>query len=268
MWKSLWSKGSFCLAASLLICAVFSCSTLPAADLHTIIVGDTDATDLMPGLKFDVNNMRAESKNIAKYSGLKLKEKVFLGDNSRTSLVLSQLKNLQVQSNDTILFYFTGHGYRTRSKLDNPWPNLFFTFEDYGIDVNDVVSILSDKKARFVLIINDCCNTYLSEAGAPFLAKEMVHGFKATSNLKKNYQNLFLNSRGIIVIASSKIGQSSLCTEKGSLYTLAFLASLDIETKKAPNIVSWQTVLDQATYKVELKAQKYDEEQNPIFLIE
>lgn len=239
---------------------------LSASDLHLFLVGDYDSNELMPALRNDITNMRNEARTIAKYTGLKISETILTGPSARTPQVLSKLQNLKVTPDDVIFFYFTGHGFRTVSKGNDPWPNLFFATEYEAIDFTHIIDILAKKSARLQLLIVDCCNNIIADNAIP-IAKEIFHGANMSKLIQDNYRKLFLKTTGTIAMAACKAGQTSLALGNGSLYTLAFLDTLHQETKKPTDQLDWQSLLDLTNHTSELRAQQIGEEQNPIFLI-
>lgn len=255
-----------CLLKTFISCfiLVLALKTMPldAANFHAIIVGDLDAYDLKPAIKNDLQSIQAEVQEITKYTGLTLKEKVFSGETARAELLLSYIKTLKVHKKDMVLFYFSGHGYRTPSMGTSPWPSLLFAFEGQGINADTLLKRLKAKKPRFLLMLTDCCNNVLPDHFAPpiLIAKSF------SSLTKKNYQKLFLKTWGTLVIASSEAGETSLATTKGSIYTAEFLQALHEEVKKPVSLSGWQNILDNASNETTTRAEKGSREQHPIFM--
>ncbi len=249
--------------ASLL--AIFT-GSLSAANLHLILVGDYEARELMPALKFDITNMRREAREISANTGLKVVETVLTGRDARTASVLAKLNALEPGSNDVVFFYFTGHGFRMPSKGNNQWPYLYFTAEDLGVDFSEVYDILSSKNGRLKILMVDGCNNVLAEHSVP-IVKEVLRAGYAPRGVRENYKKLFLDSYGTIAIATCGPGQTSLALSNGSLYTLCFLKCLHKAVHKPSYILDWQSFLDEVSGVAENMAKEIDEVQSPIFLI-
>lgn len=218
-----------------------------AGELIACIVCDTDADNISEAIIQDYNNIRQEASRIAKYTGFDLSEWLITGDQLRSKKFLKTLKNLYFQPDDIVLFYFSGHGYRTESK-STPWPNLYFTHDQKGVDFAEVISILQKKQPRLLLAIADCCNNVVNEALAPSLVKGAVMS-KSSKWVKKNYQKLFLETEGSVLIASSGVDELSWCISRGALYTLSFIESIKNGTESSKE-ADWKQILDRSAHTV------------------
>lgn len=243
---------------------IIASGSLPAANLHLFLVGDYDSSELLPALKYDIANIRQEAKEISKNTELKVVETILVGANARTSIVLGKLHALKAGLNDVIFFYFTGHGFRTNSKGDDPWPYIFFANEYKGIDFSEVCNILEQKNARLNILIVDGCNNVLSD-DAITIVKELLMSVSYSKVVRENYRNLFLNAEGTIAMAACRPGQTSLALSNGSLYTLSFLKCLHTVVKSTG--ANWPLLLDQTTQWAENWAVKIHELQSPIYSI-
>lgn len=237
---------------------LFTLSSLSAANLHTFIICDTHGHNIGDSVEVDLHNIRNQAHTIALQTGLSIKEILFHGEKVKPKEVEKAVKNLKVNREDVLLFYFSGHGYRTPSKMSNPWPNMYFSITEEGMDFAEVADKLERKKPRLLLMIADCCNNEMRESVAPPLYNaETLRTMMDRS--KSNYKTLFLKTRGVILVTSSKAGEYSWCVPTGALFTNAFLKSLqeEVVTKGEPD---WQVLLDRASFAVERK-------QTPHYLI-
>lgn len=235
--------------------------------LHAIVVGDLDSKDIQHAIRYDLRNVSDELNRIGYYTDLAIDQKQFAGKTARTAKIIQYIEDLQVDSNDLIVFYFSGHGYRTSSKGSDPWPNLYFDTEKVGINLTDIVDLLQEKNARLTVVLADCCNNVLSEKYAPPLVKKALTVANKRVNLDQAYSKLFVETQGFIVAAGCRAEQTSLALATGSLYTLSFLSSLQDTVKGSPLAVTWQDLLDKASYKTDYEAKRYNDEQEPIFSI-
>jgi len=226
----------------LLLCLLLSSAHAAEEEqtLHAIIVCDTLASNIGPSCAADLNLMQREAKAIAKQSGMTLSELIFQKKSVNRTL-LERIDEYPINSDDTVLFYFSGHGYRTPSKGDNIWPNLFFTSERRGVDFYAIVQRLRQKGPRLLIAIADACNNLIPDPFAPPL---LVKG----NRVRRNYKMLFADSSGSILISGCLPEQYSWCTRQGGIYTRAFLLSLHIEVHaKEPD---WQVLLERASLSV------------------
>ncbi|MEM1281956.1 MAG: caspase family protein [Chlamydiota bacterium] len=217
---------------------------LDAANLHTIIICDTYAENIGDSVEADLNRVRAEIHRAAFYTKLNVREKIFI-DYQVDENVLQWLKNYEVSKDDVVFIFFSGHGYRTDSKTDNTWPNLYFTPVNRGVDFHQLTQIIQNKSPKLMIAIADCCNNVLSEAYAPHLMK--AHPLALSyhkPNVKNNYEKLFLHSYGSLIASSSTPGEYSWGTKSGGLFTLALFDSLDHEVNSFNP--SWDVLLTRA----------------------
>jgi len=233
--------------------------------LHTILIGDMLAEDIRRCVKQDIAHMQKEVERIETYTELPTQKYVVSGD-LPTSDVLNDIENMQIEEDDIVLFFFSGHGYRTRDKK-NIWPNLYFTQEQFDVNFATILFILSEKKPRFLLAIADCCNRQRSFGTVLMHSKGQSVAEKEV--LAWNYQHLFLNPIGTIFVSSSSAEEDSYCEPiHGSCFTYFFLKELHhaVCSEEIPN---WETILFKV--KKKLASLSFDEPgatQTPQFLID
>jgi len=236
---------TFCLLYFLVlgVCGFFS--KAESADFFAIFLCDTFAENIQLPVKKDLYAMRQEAKRIAGYTNLNLKELILEGGDLFPKFVFKNIKQLSFQPEDIVFFYFSGHGYRTASKGSVPWPNLFFTAARRGVDFDEICTILQKKKPQLLLAVADCCNNYRRDV----IQERQEKGRFLKSMLIANYRNLFLYTKGVIKIASSKPGEHSWAVKTGSVYTNAFLKNLEYETVQFQK-ASWASLLDRTALDV------------------
>ncbi len=246
------------LANKLLIFILLLCTTGECGELVLFLACDTEAKNIETSVYKDLSNMRDEALRISHYTGLPIKEISLIGHELTPPAVLNALKFLDVEHDDVVLFYFSGHGFRTPSKEDDPWPNLFFSQTWEGIDYGKVIDILSDKYPRLLITVADCCNNIMEEHVAPPIFIGKVD--RTRKEIKEQaYRELFMETEGRVLVASSQIGEFSWSVSKGALFTSAFLESLKKESEKGCS--NWKTILDRSSRKVKFY-------QNPYYQVE
>jgi hypothetical protein len=220
-----------------------SASILEAANLQAIIVADTLDLSIGDGASVDLQKMRFGIQQIAKQTKLTLKQDIIAGKSATPTKLLSKLNKLKIKSDDVIIFFFSGHGYRVSSQDNSkPWPNLAFSQVDQAIEFDFIIQKLEQLHPRLLLAITDSCNNVIPDAFAPVIIHKASEKPLAATKISENYRELFLNTSGTLLIASSQPGEYSWATSSGSLFTLAFLQQLDQEVKTA-GIANWQDLL-------------------------
>lgn len=201
-------------------CLALSTHSLNAASLHAIIVADTLDKNIGRSVAFDLENIQAEVRNIAFYTELELKETIFKDDQVLPSQLLQAIDQLEINEDDVIFFYFSGHGFRTEKKGETPWPNLYFCSVDQGIEFDWIGKKLENYHPRLTIMMADACNNFIPKPIAPPLMRKSII---RESLIKDNYSKLFLECKGILMITSSLAGEFSFATKSGGLFTRAFL---------------------------------------------
>lgn len=224
----------------------FPCET---AEIKAIMLCDIRAKHIEKSVASDLKNVEAALKKISSKSGISLSVKTFSNEYLKEPF-LSHIASLNIEKDDIIFFYFSGHGFRTESKKDNPWSNLYLSRDQEAIDFKEIVHTLQEKKPKLLIAFSDCCNNVLPEDNAPPLYKIHAHkGQIFISAEASNYKRLFHKTKGSILISGAAPGEFSWCTKNGGLFTLAFFQSLEDEAK-FPRPAEWQYILDRAALKI------------------
>lgn len=227
---------------------------ISASTLHGIIIADT--IDLSIGSDIDMRKMSQRLRTISAKSGMKYRE-IIVKDKTRTQKnVANAVKNLKLGKDDTVIFYYTGHGYRTTSKK-NRWPSMALV-DDKGIDSFWVLKTLALKKPRFIMVMVDACNNEIPDGAIPTM-RSVSYGKKT---IDVNYKKLFAKYRGIIITSGSSPGQYSYGgPPEGGVYSTAFWKAFDEElTVKNPK---WDNIFKKATTPKMGGGQKPQYEINP-----
>jgi hypothetical protein len=252
------------LIASMVITLQALFVTIPsvsvAGDLITVIVADTYDDSIGDSTSADLFKMSAMMSKIATNTEMKHKEVIIKDNLTTASNMLKTIKSLEVQEDDVVIFYFSGHGYRTPSKGDSLWPNLYFSLRDEGVEYEKVVAILQQKNPRLLLTVADVCNNVISEFNAPMLVKSMMFREGAEKKVNDNYRKLFLQTRGMVRITSSKAGEYSWATRRGGTFTLALLKNMEVELSSSVP-ADWGKMLDRTAYEV-------SKDMHPVYVIE
>lgn len=223
---------------------LFHCNSVQAANLYAIVVCDTDASNIEKSVKADYKNIRKEIKRIKKYTKLKTRIKKFKGRKVNSDF-LDVVRRINVEPDDVILFYWSGHGKRFESQED-PWPVLDFEHDNQIVTQYDVTEELMDKHPRLILSITDCCNNFVTKS---FFAKSKSD----KKLLKENYQALFLNSKGTYIATAALPGEISFALNRnskilgipaGGFFTNALLESLKTETSQPNPDISWDLIFE------------------------
>lgn len=219
-----------------------------AQTLHVVIAGDLSpsagwgkytsavAMDLAMVSATISNNMPESKTDMVR---LQIEEDEF----STPKFLLEAVARLEAQPNDSILFYFSGHG-----AADDQ--GHYIALAQGKLYREQLLSALESKKTRFVALITDCCNT---RSDGYLYSAPYIH-IKSPKQPSPLFRRLFLETTGIVDITSSSPGESAFFApardesgSPGSIFTLEWLEWLDQESHHPR---SWDQMIRAVSLKV------------------
>lgn len=227
---------SLCCAA---VCLLGASSLLANGILHVIIVADTHSHTGDAAI-LELKHVTQEFVRVSEFTKMDLRQQVFQGVDNR-DVVWQAVKDLHVSSDDCVVFYYIGHGYRT-SRKTTPWPYLYFSRESVNLDMQSVLDEVIAKKPRFGLLLADCCNNVMD--GVVRIALHPLFHHRRDPSM--GYRKLFLQSTGFVVIAASVAGGYAYCDDYGHCYSQAFWKALHTEIRQ--DDPQWRHILDQTKH--------------------
>lgn len=228
----------------------FSGMGLAATQIHLIMVGDTASTDIGATVAPDLEHMHQQTSTIAKLLHINLEESTFIGPQVNSRQFFHALSSLKIDHDDLVIFYFSGHGYRTKSKdARDPWPNLVFSLEHAGVDFLDVVDIIKEKNPRLVIAIADSCNNYLAPGYIPVVKPAKKRLMRSLKLPEANAHFLFIEPVGEILMSAASPGEVAWGTLKGGIFTNALLFSLS-QAIDGPQLPDWAQIVLEASDSV------------------
>lgn len=221
----------------------FYSESIQARTLHAILVADT-IHDIRTVTWPDICHWQKELRSIAQHTQMILKEKTFYGHEFNKEVIKDYLKSLAVDEKDSVIFYFSGHGYRTMKKK-TPWPYMTFEFYKQGLDLQWITDAIRNKKPQFALVMADCCNNFMELGLFSHETKNIKINLKTFPIHYPGYLQLFSKAKGCIVVSSCSAGQFSYGSRFGGIFTQCFFTSLNHELlEKKP---SWKHLLERAS---------------------
>src|SRR5207249_2180607 len=135
---------------------------LSNSTLHLILVTNSLDGALGDGFLKNSQNMAKLFKDAANTANMKLDVVEVKGYSFGKQNVLSAISNLSPASNDVVVFYYSGHGFRFSSQ-QTQWPQMDLRptgTEDAKTNTlnlnSDVYRMLSAKNPRLLLVIGEC----------------------------------------------------------------------------------------------------------------
>jgi hypothetical protein len=159
------------------------------------------------------------------------------GSDADKSKITETLDSMDIDSNDVIWYYYTGHGMNY-----DTWPE-----SDEGeVPLTWVHHQLKETDARLTIASYDCVNYWI----------RILHKSTYCRCRYSSLKPLFLLSKGNIIVSSNSSASYSYGSEDGSVFTNHFLDAL------AENS-SWSDVLESATQQTKQVTKEYGKVQEP-----
>lgn len=218
--------------------------------IHLLLVSDTTDPKIGKSCVRNINTMENFYRGLAQYIGCPINIRKVMGPSYNKNNVLSEIKLLLPGSNDILIFFYSGHGYRKNS---DPRRYPYFDLrandsQDYLVEtmnLEDVQNALQNKSARLTIVMSDCCNSYV-DASNPIAANPVN---KKSLNLawdEKNVRSLFLDParKTIMATASDSTQYAFMATDYGGLFSYSLNNALTSSVTKAVVSPTWFTILD------------------------
>jgi len=202
---------SVLLAAALLGRAAAADPVPPGARVHALILVDSHDPNIGKAVAVDGRDVRNALKDGFKGREKLLSLTVLDGDGATPDAVTRYYRDLKVGPDDTILFYYSGHGGTDRLKGHFLWT------QRRSIVRSDLLGEIRAKKARLTVFMTDCCANFCE------IPQERP---RAVGIEWDTLKSLLLRHRGIVDVNASSIGEVAWCDREGSLFTRAVLVGL------------------------------------------
>ncbi len=207
-----------------------------------LIVADADPS-IGRAVEVDRQRMEGMLKVAGGICDVKIEQLLSSRGELKSEPILKWLKNVNPDSNDTILVYYSGHGGMNKDR------ETFFYLQDGYFFRSKLVSAMeSAKRCRLKMLITDCCSDG-PETEVPTLRPPIS---------KKALQDLFLLHEGFLHITAASEGEYSWCSPKyGGWFTRAMVDSFDDSSDlNMDGFVGWDEVLKLTIEAVQKKFQQ------------
>ena len=205
--------------------------------------------DIRASCETDSRNMTKEFEDIAAALHVDFRKYEVKGTSFTKDNAMRVLNGLNPESNDIVIFYYSGHGFRWSDQTD-AYPQMDIRASAYTklsaettLSVSAVYNLLDKKGARLNIVITDCCNSDIGinkMTETSFLAGRSYQ----TPQIEK-LQKLFMATKGNLIVTSSSAGQVSWSNSvNGGFFTLSFLQAFheEISYLKTQD-PSWDNIL-------------------------
>jgi hypothetical protein len=190
---------------------------------HDSGIGNADLKDIA-AMKRTIDTAFANDKKRVAYHDL-------TGINAKTGKaftaneILAHLRNLKIGPNDNVLVYHSGHG--GIADKNRPEETHILTVDGGQLNRKDIRTNLSAKRPRALMILTDCCSSFMNAPRALF--PELEQAAPASVNVA-TVRNLLLKPIGIVNITAAKDGTEAKAGsngpnpgQAGSAFTVALM---------------------------------------------
>lgn len=240
-----------------------------ATKMYVIIVANTLDESIGRGCKVDMNKLSVEFSNIAEALGVQIVKTIIAGKNFTKENVMAAITNIHPESNDVVLFFYRGHGYRW-SNQDDDWPQMSLRYSPYQpltcLGLYDAYKMITNKGARLNVVIGDLCNTDIGLSyPTNYASNSLQSSFYPDMN---KLRKLFLHARGNIISAAAKKNEVSWVNSyDGGLYTSSFFESFHQEVSNTSGSGDWANLIDATINKALYKSTSCKSSQHGIRII-
>ena len=208
-------------------------SSADAQKVHALLVIMDDDLDLRQIV--DVNRLRVKKM----LQLLDVTPEIWQADDRQIQPhhISEWVRNRQVDAEDTILVYYSGHGHIDRK--ERHYLDLDMQNAASSLLRSDLTEELSEKRCRLKMLITDTCSNRVQTS--PLIAQSAG---VVVSRKRRYTQDLFLKHSGFLDITAASPGQYAWGNnESGGYFTAALIESFtpDSDTNK-DGFLSWEEV--------------------------
>ncbi len=229
------------------ISIVMSCSQLlNAQTFHVIIACNTNDASIGAGMVTNMRLMKNEMQILDAALGCDFEMQTFDGNTCTRDNLTKYINNMEVEPEDIVMFFYGGHGAHAANNSSDPWPQMCMNtnIESLFMPVASVEKLITAKNPRLMVIITECCNSISNGVSIKPLCAESMGPTVLSDYNAEAYKKLFLETKGKVMMTSSKLGQYSwsLGTD-GGWFTNNFLDAMYKvgDNKLSPN---WNAVCE------------------------
>ncbi len=247
---------------------------LRSATLHLVLVTNSNDGSLGTGFLANHRKLKSLFKDVATTCNMRFNFTEVIGDDFNKNAVENTVTNVVPGSNDVIVFYYSGHGFRFADQT-SVWPRIdlrdgisqnISTSNSLNLDF-DVYQPLAKKGARLTIVIGECCNT--SVGGTPSRSDPVIMSPGQNMLSAASVKALF-NKEGNILVATSSPGQPSwYYVASGGYFCNSLLDNFltDVGFTGSGNNLSWNKIFDDAIRDTETKVSFDNRKQVPLSYI-
>jgi len=249
-------------------CSAFLCVAATEAwsqKVHAILAADTLDGQIGTGVQENVKNMGALLGALEIVGEISVAKVEVIGAGFSCKSILDAVDKLKVGPDDAVVFYYAGHGFRTKKSSKFPEFSCEPASAAERIGLSAIKDRILRKKPNFVLAIADACNVLEGpEVGpAPQFTPPPVPERKAA------LRRLFLQYSGPLTMSGSVPGQYSWYRNKGEgtggFFTNQLLRAINQQISENGGKARWEDIVPSATKVIMVPTTPKKTKQQPQF---
>lgn len=214
----------------LLTAALFS------GNFYLVAAGDTSDPVLGRSASRDLSSVEAFFRRAADHAGLGFRPSILRDKDQNWGRWDRSLQGITPDPSDVLVVYFSTDG---RKSAQNAWPDL--VMEGQMRNLFALTGELKKKNAGLLLVMAD---TSQREAPQSRTRSSLIPGVPSAVN--RGWYDLFLRSRGTVILAAAESGESALAFPEGGALTVTVLETLNRNLAKAVPL-TWGEILKEVS---------------------
>jgi hypothetical protein len=241
-----------------LTCWLSLAANASAQTIYAVLVGDTTDASIGVGITENLRKMRVFLEQAKSEGELNVIVNEVKDDAFNCPSILAAVKALPVQASDTVLFYYSGHGFR-RSNTQTQFPEFDCrrSKDPDRAEFSGIANLLlkpptgsSTAPPRLLLVIADTCNRQIElpeQAVGPSTAAQ-------PPSRKNAFRHLFLQYSGTLMMSGSTPGEFSWYLNSGlqigGFFTNQLLRAINGKILSEGANVRWEDIATDASKKI------------------
>jgi hypothetical protein len=227
---------------------VFAPGLANAQKIYAVLTADTTDGSIGPGIAENLKNIKGFLQVVNSLTNIDIPITEISGSQFNCKNIETALNGVNPTAGDTVLFYYSGHGFRRTSDQSKfPEFDCRRTADPDQVDLSTAVAKLQKKKPRFVLAVADTCNVEMPPFAAPAAA-----GISPSDQVRKAaLLHLFEDYSGTLMMSGAIPGEYSWYMTSGSalggFFTNQLLKTINVKIGDEGPKIRWEDVATDAT---------------------
>ena len=235
------------LAAISIAVLCLAATEAPGQKVHAVIAADSLDGQIGPGVQENVKNITALLTSLEIVGEIAVVKAEVSGRDFSCKSILQAVDKMEIGPDDTVVFYYAGHGFRTRKSSKFPEFSCEPTSAKERIGLSAIKDRITKKKPRFVLAIADTCNV----PEGPEVGPVPQFTPPPAPERKAALRRLFLEYSGSLTMSGSVPGQYSWYRNRGEtvggFFTIQLLRVVNQQIAEKGAKVAWEDITPGAT---------------------